>query len=54
MSNNHKRSAFGQLFDVLGSAIAVASAVESGRRPFDRDLDVLGIDPRNFRKIRRF
>jgi hypothetical protein len=39
--------------DIFGSAIAVAAAVDSGRRPHDRDLNTLGIDPRQFRNVRR-
>jgi hypothetical protein len=54
MTGNRKSSALGHLLDVFGSAILVATAVESGHRPFDRDLGRLGIDPREFRKIRRF
>lgn len=53
MSNNRKRSTLGQIFNVFGSAIAASAAVESGRRPIDRDLHVLGIDPRSFRTIGR-
>jgi hypothetical protein len=53
MSNQRKRSAFGQFVDLFGSAIAVAAAVDAGRRPRDRDLRVLGIDASNFRNIQR-
>jgi hypothetical protein len=52
MSGNRRFSGFGRFVDTLGSAIAVASAVESGRRPLARDLEALGIDPRQFTKIR--
>jgi hypothetical protein len=54
MIGNRKSSTLGRVLDVLGSAVLVATAVESGHRPFDRDLVRLGIDPREFRKIRRF
>jgi hypothetical protein len=54
MSGNRKGSALGRVLDVFGSAVLVATAVESGHRPFDRDLVRLGIDPRAFRKIHRF
>ena len=54
MIGNRKSSTLGRVLDVLGSAVLVATAVESGHRPFDPDLVRLGIDPREFRKIRRF
>jgi hypothetical protein len=54
MIGNRKSSTLGRVLDVLGSAVLVATDVESGHRPFDRDLVRLGIDPREFRKIRRF
>lgn len=41
-------------FEILGSAIAAAAATENGRAPRARDLHVLGIDPAQFRGIRRF
>lgn len=53
MSNNRKRSAFGQFMDIFGSAIAVSAAVEAGRKPRDRDLTILGIDARQFRNLGR-
>ncbi|WP_173934475.1 hypothetical protein [Chelativorans sp. Marseille-P2723] len=42
----------GRLFDVMGSAIAVTGAVRERRQPRDEDLNRLGIDPVQFRKIR--
>ncbi|MHA6644215.1 hypothetical protein [Mesorhizobium sp. A623] len=54
MISRMKNSSVGRLVELLGSAIVVAAAVEGGRRPFDRDLHVLGIDPRQFNKIRHF
>ncbi len=49
------RSAFriGDIFGVIGSAIAVASASEAGRKPRARDLQRLGIDPDQFGRIGR-
>lgn len=38
----------GRAFAVLGAAGAAAAAVEGNRRPKDRDLRTLGIDPRSF------
>jgi hypothetical protein len=38
--------------DGFMSAGAVAAAIESGRRPNDIDLATLGIDPRDFARIR--
>jgi hypothetical protein len=42
----------GGIFTMLGSAIAVAAAVEGGRQPRARDLRGLGIEPAQFNKIR--
>ncbi|MCM2471907.1 hypothetical protein HGO38_00230 [Rhizobium sp. CG5] len=38
----------GQAFAILGAASAAASAIEGHRRPTDRSLRTLGIDPANF------
>ncbi|HEY4193428.1 MAG TPA: hypothetical protein VGM46_12345 [Mesorhizobium sp.] len=54
MTTTIRNSTFGRLFGSLGSAIAVAIAVDAGRRPLARDLEALGIDSREFAKIRRF
>ncbi|GAB1580454.1 hypothetical protein PPNSA23_03970 [Phyllobacterium phragmitis] len=43
----------GRFFTIFGSSIAVASATREGRQPNVRDLEVLGIDPAQFRKIRQ-
>ncbi|WP_200957818.1 hypothetical protein [Mesorhizobium sp. Root157] len=51
-----KRSALAgisDLFIALGSAVAVSSAIEAGRKPKARHLSNLGIDPRAFDKIGR-
>jgi len=42
----------GQFLTIFGSSIAVASATREGRQPNARDLEILGIDPVEFRKIR--
>lgn len=44
----------GELVRNFGSAVAVAAAVERGHRPNNRDLVMLGIDPRHFDRIRRY
>lgn len=54
MSYHQQRTRIGELFHVLGNAIAVASAVTHGRQPKARDLHGLGIDPEQFRQINRF
>ncbi len=56
MSTHHNKSLFariGNVFDVLGSAAAAASAVQSGRMPQSKHLRTLGIDPEAFRSIGR-
>jgi hypothetical protein len=52
-----KRSPFtriGAMFTAFGSAVAIANAVEAGRRPRARDLANLGIEPKAFEKIGRY
>lgn len=44
----------GGFFDIIGSAAAVAGAVENGRSPKARHLKTLGIDPDQFRSIGKF
>jgi hypothetical protein len=41
-------------FDIIGSAIAAAAATNNGRKPRNRDLRILGIDPEQFHRIKRF
>ncbi len=36
------------LADTFGSIVATAAAVDNGRRPRDRDLRRIGIDPATF------
>lgn len=52
-SNGRGNHSFCRFFRTLGSAIAVAQAVETGRRPSARDLETLGIDPSHFTRIGR-
>ncbi|ASY65413.1 hypothetical protein SJ05684_b44310 (plasmid) [Sinorhizobium sojae CCBAU 05684] len=52
MSKN-RMGFIGRAFAVLGAATAAAAAVEGNRRPRERDLRTLGIDPANFPDTRR-
>lgn len=52
MRNRRFLNGVGQFFDVMGSAIAVSSAVRERRPVRDADLINLGIDPRRFREIK--
>ncbi|EHK59030.1 hypothetical protein [Allomesorhizobium alhagi] len=52
MSYRQQRARLGEFFNLFGSAIAAASAVENGRQPAARDLRALGIDPARFRQIK--
>lgn len=54
MSTRKPLSAVADLFGVLGSAFAVSAAVRSHRKPQDADLMRLGVDPKQFAKIRRY
>lgn len=54
MSTHKPFGAIGELVRLFGSAIAVSAAVERGRRPNNRDLVTLSIEPRDFHRIRRF
>ncbi|WP_192179144.1 hypothetical protein [Mesorhizobium amorphae] len=54
MSNRPMFSAIGGFFTAFGSAAAASSAVQAGRKPRDRDLRNLGIDPAAFDRIGRF
>jgi hypothetical protein len=38
---------------LFGAAASAASAAESGRRPHNRTLETLGIDPDQYRQIGR-
>ncbi|MCD2182444.1 hypothetical protein [Rhizobium sp. GN54] len=48
--NGVRHGFLGRAFAVLGAASAAAAAVEGNRRPKDRDLRTLGIDPASFPK----
>lgn len=53
MNTRSAISAIGGFFDLIGSAIAVSSAVEAKRMPGAAHLRNLGIDPKHFRRIGR-
>lgn len=52
-STSVRKGFFGRAIAVFGAASAVAAAVEGGRRPLDRDLHELGIDPVRFHSVNR-
>jgi hypothetical protein len=51
MAKHKTLSRIGNLFATIGSAVAVASAVENRSRPRASDLRQLGIEPRAFTSI---
>jgi hypothetical protein len=51
---NRNDSFLRRIFSTLTGALATAAAVDVRRRPADDDLRALGIDPAEFRKIRRY
>ena len=51
---NYNRSLFQDVLLTIGSALASAAALNRGGRPNDRNLGGLGIDPAEFRKIKRY
>lgn len=53
LRNNRFFAAVGSVTDLIGSAAAVAAAVESGRSPKARHLKTLGIEADAFRAINR-
>jgi hypothetical protein len=46
------RGFFGNAIAIFGAATAAAAAVDGHRRPLDRDLYTLGIDPKNFNSVK--
>lgn len=54
MSSRPQHSRLGELFMLLGNAIAAASAVSHGRQPQAGNLRRLGIDVEEFRRINQF
>lgn len=51
LRNSVARGFFGWAFAVLSAANAAAAAVQGHRRPKDRDLRTLGINPADFPRI---
>jgi hypothetical protein len=54
MTKRSTLSAIGDMLDIFGSAISASRALEGNRKPYDRDLRKLGIDPAHFDRIARF
>ncbi len=54
MTARTKISFLGEVLSVMGDAIAAAAAVRQHRTPRAENLVKLGIDPEQFREIRRF
>ncbi|WP_198935152.1 hypothetical protein [Pararhizobium arenae] len=52
-NSSTRKGFFGRAIAVFGAASAAAAAVEGGRRPLDRDLNTLGIDPARFHSVNR-
>ena len=46
-------SRFGRAFAQFGSAVRVSAAVHAGQKPTALDLETLGIDVDQFRRIQR-
>jgi hypothetical protein len=51
IQNNSRGNRFSRAFAIVGAAISASAAVENGRRPRNRDLNTLGIDPKAFDRI---
>ncbi|WP_192856847.1 hypothetical protein [Manganibacter manganicus] len=54
MAGHRQHSRLGGFLALFGDAIAAASAVSCGRQPDADNLRGLGIDARQFRRIRHF
>jgi hypothetical protein len=54
MSRNKKRTGFGEVFSLIGDAVAAAAAVRTHRQPDAQTLRRLGIDPDQFNQIGRY
>jgi hypothetical protein len=51
LRNSFAQGFFGRAFAVLSAANAAAAAVEGHRRPKERDLKTLGINPADFPRV---
>ncbi|WP_439273772.1 hypothetical protein [Pseudochrobactrum sp. HB0163] len=49
VSTRHSRNFISRALRVFGAAASAAAAVEGRRRPHDRDLRALGINPADFK-----
>lgn len=47
----NRGSRIARAFSIFGAAIAASAAVGNRRRPSNRDLDILGIDPKAFDRV---
>ncbi len=54
MANRFLTRGISEFLDIVGSALAVSAATREHRRARDADLLRLGIDPVQFREIKRF
>lgn len=54
MSVKRMTRGFGEFLGIVGSAFAVSAAVRERRVARDADLQRLGLDPEQFRTIKRF
>lgn len=54
MAGHREHSRLSGFLTLFGDAIAAASAVTCGRQPDSANLRGLGIDARQFRRIRHF
>ncbi|SFA94277.1 hypothetical protein SAMN03159496_01078 [Rhizobium sp. NFR07] len=52
IQNSNRGNRWSRAFAIFGAAVSASAAVENGRRPRNRDLDTLGIDPQAFERIR--
>ena len=50
---NYNRSLFKEVLSTMGNALVIAAAVSRGGKPDAGNLRGLGIDPAEFRNIRR-
>jgi hypothetical protein len=51
IQNSNRGSRWSRAFAIFGAAVSASAAVENGRRPRNRDLDTLGIDPKAFDRL---
>jgi hypothetical protein len=54
MRTNTKYSFLSEVLSTMGNALATAAALHRGGEPTAKNLRALGIDPAEFRKIKRY